>query len=71
MLMERHQAAWLFAQGISPTRTYRVSLLGADNLMWVTEEDGKEARYDDEPMSRFWPRLTGRCLFWLTPESML
>jgi cardiolipin synthase C len=66
-----NQAAWLFAQGISPTRTFRVSLLGADNLMWVTEEDGKEARYDDEPMSRFWPRLSGRCLFWLTPESML
>ena len=63
--------AVLGAQGISPARTYRVTLLGDDDLMWVTEEKGKEVRYYQEPLSRFWPRLTLRCLFWLTPESML
>jgi len=65
------QAAWLFAQGIAPARTYRVTLLGDDDLVWVTEEEGKEVRCYQEPMSRFWPRLSLRCLFWLTPESML
>ena len=65
------QAAWLFAQGTSPARTYRVILLGDDDLVWVTEEQGKEVRYYQEPLSRFWPRLTQRCLFWLAPESML
>ncbi len=65
------QAAWLFAQGIAPARTYRVTLLGDDDMVWVTEEEGKEVRYYQEPMSRFWPRLSLRCLFWLTPESML
>jgi putative cardiolipin synthase len=65
------QAAWLFAKGIAPARTYRVTLLGDDDMVWVTEEEGKEVRYYQEPMSRFWPRLSRRCLFWLTPESML
>ena len=65
------QAAWLFAQGIAPARTYRVTLLGDADMVWVTEEEGKEVRYWQEPMSRFWQRLSLRCLFWLTPESML
>lgn len=65
------QAAYLFAKGISPARTYRVTLLGGDDLVWVSEEDGKEVRYYQEPLSRFWPRLTLRGLFWLTPELML
>jgi putative cardiolipin synthase len=65
------QAAWLFAQGIAPARTCRVTLLGDDDMVWVTEEEGKEVRYYQEPMGRFWPRLSLRCLFWLTPESML
>ena len=65
------QAACLFAKGISPTRTYRVTLLGDDDLVWVSEEDGKEVRYYQEPMSRFLPRLSLKCLSWLTPELML
>ncbi len=65
------QGAWLFARGISPTRTYRVTLLGDDDLVWVTEEEGKEVRYYQEPLSRFFQRFSQRCLSWLTPESML
>jgi putative cardiolipin synthase len=65
------QAAWLFVQGIDPARTYRVTLLEDDDMVWVTEEKGKEVRLYQEPMSRFWPRLSLRCLSWLTPESML
>jgi putative cardiolipin synthase len=65
------QAAWLFANGISPARTYRVTLLGDDDLVWVTEDNGREVRYYREPMSRILPRLSLRSLFWLTPESWL
>jgi putative cardiolipin synthase len=65
------QAAWLFANGISPDRTYRVTLLGDDDLVWVTEDNGREVRYYQEPLSRILPRLSLRSLFWLTPESLL
>jgi putative cardiolipin synthase len=65
------QAAYLFYQGISPGRTYRVTLLGDDDLVWITEANGQEVRYYREPLSRFWPRLSLRCLSWLTPELLL
>lgn len=65
------QAACLFIKGISPARTYRVTLLGDDDLVWITEEDGKEVRYYREPLSRFWPRLSLHSLSWLTPELLL
>lgn len=65
------QAACLFVKGISPNRTYRVTLLGDDDLVWVTEDDGREVRYYREPLSRFWPRLAQRCLSWVTPELLL
>jgi cardiolipin synthase C len=65
------QAICLFDKGISPTLTYRVILLGGDDLVWVSEEDGKEVRYYQEPLSRFWPRLSLKGLSWLTPELML
>ena len=65
------QAAYLFDQGISPARTYRVTLLGDDDLVWITEDNGREVRYYREPLSRFWPRLTLHSLSWLTPELLL
>ena len=65
------QAACLFVKGISPARTYRVTLLGGDDLVWITEDNGHEVRYYQEPLSRFWPRLTLKSLFWLTPELLL
>ena len=65
------QAACMFAKGISPPLTYRVTLLGGDDLVWVSEEDGKEVRDYQEPLSRFWPRLSLHGLSWLTPELLL
>ncbi len=65
------QAACLFVKGISPARTYRVTLLGDDDLVWITEDNGQEVRYYREPLARFWPRLSLKCLSWLTPELML
>ena len=65
------QAAYLFDLGVSPARTYRVTLLGDDDLVWITEDNGKEVRYYQEPLSRFWPRLSLKSLSWLTPELLL
>jgi cardiolipin synthase C len=65
------QAAWLFAKGFSPARTFRVTLLGDDDLVWITEDNGREVRYYREPLARFWPRLSLKCLAWLTPELLL
>lgn len=65
------QSACLFAKGISPARTYRVTLLGDDDLVWITEDNGREVRYYREPLSRFWPRLSLHGLSWLTPELLL
>jgi putative cardiolipin synthase len=66
-----NHAAYLFDQGISPARTYRVTLLGDDDLVWITEDNGKETRYYREPLSRFWSRLTLKSLSWFTPELLL
>ena len=66
-----HQAAYLFDLGVSPARTYRVTLLGDDDLVWITEDNGQEVRYYREPLSRFWSRLSLKSLSWLTPELLL
>jgi cardiolipin synthase C len=66
-----NQAAYFFDQGVSPARTYRVTLLGDDDLVWVTEDNGQEVRYYREPLSRFWPRLSLKSLSWFTPELLL
>ena len=66
-----NQAAYLFEQGVSPARTYRVTLLGDDDLVWITQDNGREVRYYREPLSRFWPRLSLKSLSWLTPELLL
>ena len=54
-----------------PRSPYRVTLLGDDDPVWISEEDGKEVRYYQEPLSRFWPGLSLQTLFWLTPERLL
>jgi putative cardiolipin synthase len=65
------QAAWLFTEGSSPTRAYRVTSIGGNDLVWVTEEKGQEVRYYQEPLSRFWRRLSVGFLGWCAPELML
>jgi len=65
------QAACLLVKGISRARTYRVTLLGGDDLVWITADNEPEVRYYREPLSRFLPRLSLRGLAWLTPELML
>jgi putative cardiolipin synthase len=65
------QTAVLFAKDASPALTYRVRLTADDDLVWITEVNGREKRYYREPLSGFWRRLSGRFLYLLIPESML
>ena len=65
------QAAGIFNKDASPTRTYRVSLVGEDRLVWVDEEKGREVRYYREPLAGFWLRFSGRFFYMLIPELML
>ena len=51
------QAAGIFNKDAAPTRTFRVTLVGDDNLVWVTSEEGREVRYYREPMAGFWRSL--------------
>jgi putative cardiolipin synthase len=66
-----NQTAWIFAEGASPARTYRVTLLGDYDLVWVTEEKGHEVRFYQEPRCRLFQIFAAECLAWVTPESML
>jgi putative cardiolipin synthase len=65
------RTAILFAKDTSPALTYRVRLTRDDDLVWITQKNGREKRYYREPLSGFWRRLTGRFLYMLIPESML
>lgn len=65
------RAADLFDKGASPAYTYRVILHGGSKLVWVSEENGQKEHWYNEPLSRFWRRLSLRCFSVITPESML
>ena len=43
--------------GVKPEHSYRVLLDEKGNLVWVTEIDGQEVRYDKDPESTFGQRL--------------
>ena len=66
------QAAWLFTEDASPTRTYRVTLLGDDDLVWVTEEKGtRGALLPGAPELGSGRASPSAAFTWLIPESML
>jgi putative cardiolipin synthase len=65
------RAAGLFARDASSRRSYRVTLLKGNGLVWITEKYGREVRYYSEPGIGFWRDFTGELLYWLIPESML
>jgi putative cardiolipin synthase len=68
------QLGALFDKAVHPTRTYRVALAGpepgATTLVWITEDDGKEVRYDQEPAG-FWRRLSSKLLGAFAPDDVL
>lgn len=76
------QAVQIFEARTSPDRSYRVTLerkspegKASDpedtRLIWVTEENGQTIRYDTEPMTNAWERISVKILSWFLPEEML
>ncbi|MDH3985521.1 MAG: phospholipase D-like domain-containing protein, partial [Gammaproteobacteria bacterium] len=51
------QVAEFMDEGVRPENSYRVLLDDEGNLVWVTEIDGEEVRYDDEPETTFGQRF--------------
>jgi len=51
----------LFEEAVQPARAFRVTFAGAGQenapLLWTTEENGKEVRYEREPLAGFWRRF--------------
>ncbi|MGD0827241.1 MAG: phospholipase D family protein [Desulfobaccales bacterium] len=72
------QATRLFDQGISPSNSYRLAILGESpvseewhGLVWITEENGREVHYYHDPMTDFWRRFEVRFLVLFAPKSDL
>jgi cardiolipin synthase C len=66
--------ATLFEEAVQPVRAFRVVLTGAvpeqTTLLWITEEDGKEVHYNQEPAG-FWRRFFSGVLGSLAPDELL
>ena len=62
--------------GVRPQNSYRVTLetdseTGAERLVWLTENKGKEVRYYSEPEVGFWRRFTAWLIGMLPIEKQL
>jgi putative cardiolipin synthase len=53
------------------TKGYRVLLTDEGELEWITLQNGKEVRYDQEPEAGFWKRFSADFLSIFVPESQL
>ena len=66
--------ASLFEEAVRPERSFRLMLTGTApekrTILWITEEDSREIRYEREPAG-FWRRFFSRVLSSLTPEELL
>jgi putative cardiolipin synthase len=58
-------------KGVLPENSYRVELDDGGNLVWITEKDGREVRYTDEPESTFWQRFVAGFVKMLGIEDQL
>ncbi len=69
------QLAEIFDEALQPFHAFRVSLKDQkqrdDSLTWITVENDREVRYDDEPQASLWRRLWSRFLSNLAPEALL
>jgi putative cardiolipin synthase len=67
--------AALFEEAVLPEHAFRVTLAGPEpeesDLVWISDENGQEVRYQQEPMTGFWRRWMSRLLGALAPEDML
>ena len=66
--------AAMFDEAVRPENTFHVVLAGAGpdrtELNWITEENGKEVRYDREPAG-LWRRFLSRLLGSFAPQELL
>ncbi len=58
-------------EGVMPKNSYRLILDENDNLVWVTEDEGGEVRYDKDPLSTFGQRFMSGFIGILPVESQL
>ena len=75
------QAARLFEESTSMHRAFKVTFRSSTEangsssagnaLEWITEENGKEEQYFDEPETGLWRRISLKILSWFVPEKML
>ena len=57
--------------GVMPENSYRLMLDEDGDLVWVTEDDGVETRFDKDPMSTFGQRFMSGFIGILPIESQL
>lgn len=58
-------------EGVQPQNSYRLTLDQDGDLVWVTENDGMEVRYDKDPLSTFGQRFMSGFIGILPVESQL
>jgi putative cardiolipin synthase len=58
-------------EGVQPQNSYRVLLDDNGELVWITEIDGREVRYHDEPESTFGQRFMSGFIMMLPVEHQL
>jgi putative cardiolipin synthase len=58
-------------EGVLPENSYRVLLDEEEDLVWVTENEGREVRYEKDPRSTFWQRSVSSVIRVLPIEGQL
>jgi putative cardiolipin synthase len=58
-------------EGVQPENSYRVLLDENGDLVWITEIDGKEVRYHNEPETSFRQRIMSGFIMLLPVEHQL
>jgi putative cardiolipin synthase len=58
-------------EGVLPENSYRVLLDEEGDLLWVTETDGEEVLYHEEPETSFWTRFKAGFIRVLPVEKQL
>jgi len=57
--------------GVQPENSYRVLLDEEGDLVWLTEDDGMEVHYHEDPGSTFWQRFMSGFIILLPVEHQL
>jgi putative cardiolipin synthase len=68
--LARHVIAYM-DEGVRPENSYRVLLDEDGDLIWVTEVDGAEVRYHEDPESTFGQRFISGFIMMLPVEDQL